>query len=145
MPLNTLTDLILDSQAEDHTVKEVCITLGLPGGYLAEEHSILATLQCQYQNCWQQHDGLLYYCMQLYVLPSGGACTDVLRHHHDNPIAGHFGAKHTLELVARKYYSPVTAHKAKSHTRACSTYQHMRPVQHMLHGSMEPLPQSGGT
>ncbi len=30
---DTLTDLILEGQAEDHTVKEACMMLGLPGGY----------------------------------------------------------------------------------------------------------------
>ncbi len=141
VPPDTLADLILEGQAEDHTAKEACTALGLPGGYLAEEHSISATLLRQYQSHWQQHDGLIYYRMQLYVRAAGGACTEVLRRHHDDPIAAHFGAKRTLELVARKYYWPGMARKVKAYTRACSTCQRVRPVWHRLHGNMEPLPQ----
>ncbi len=43
-PSNTLTDLILEGQAEDHTAKEARTELGLPRGYSADELSVLATL-----------------------------------------------------------------------------------------------------
>jgi hypothetical protein len=33
MPPDTLADLILEGQAEDHTMKEACTALGLPRGY----------------------------------------------------------------------------------------------------------------
>ncbi len=82
--------------------------------------------------------------MQLYVPAAGGALTEVLRRHHDDPIIGHFGSKRTLELVARKYYRPGMARKVKAYTRACLTCQCVRPVQHRQHRSMEPLPQQSG-
>jgi hypothetical protein len=65
VPPNTVADLILEDQAEDHTRMEACTALGLTIGNSAKEHSILATLLCQYQSHWQQHNGLLYYYMQL--------------------------------------------------------------------------------
>jgi hypothetical protein len=114
VPPETLADLIIEGQAEDHIAKEARTVLGLPGGYLAEEHSVPATLLRQYQSHWQKHDGFLYYRMQLYVLAAGGAPTEVLHRHHDNLIKGHFGTKCTLELVARKYYWPSMAHKVKA-------------------------------
>jgi hypothetical protein len=40
---------------------EARTALGLPGGYLAEEHGVSAMLLHQYESYWQQHDGLLYY------------------------------------------------------------------------------------
>jgi hypothetical protein len=61
---------------------------------------------------------------------------EVLRCHHDNPMAGHFGAKRTLELVARKYYWPGMVRDVKAYTRACSTSQWVRPVRHRPHGNM---------
>jgi hypothetical protein len=120
MPLDTLANLILEGQAQDHTAKEAYTALGLPRGYSAKKHSAPAMLLCQYHSHWQQHDGLLYYQMQLYVLAAGGAGTEVLCRHHDNPIVGHFGAKHTLELVARKYYRRGMARKVKAYTCTCS-------------------------
>jgi hypothetical protein len=141
VPPDTLTDLILEGQAQDHTAKEAGKALGLPGGYLAEEHGVPAMLFRQYQSYWQQHDGLLYYQMQLYVLAAEGARTKVLHCHHDDPIVGHFGMKRTLELVARKYYWPGIAREVKAYTQTCSTCQRVCPVQHRLQGNMEPLPQ----
>jgi hypothetical protein len=82
--------------------------------------------------------------MQLYVPAAGGARTEVLRRHHDDPVAGHFGLKRTLELLAKKYYWPGMACKVKAYTRACSTCQRIRPVRHRPHGSMELLPQPRG-
>jgi hypothetical protein len=52
--------------------------------------------------------------MQLYVLAAGGARTEVLCPHHDDLIAGHFGGKRTLEIVARKYYWPGMAREVKA-------------------------------
>jgi hypothetical protein len=82
--------------------------------------------------------------MQLYVLAAGGACTEVLRRHHDDPITGHFSSKRTLELVARKYYWPGMEREVKAYTRACSTCQRVHQVWHWPHGSMELLPQPRG-
>ncbi len=69
---------------------------------------------------------------------------EVLCRHHDDPIAGHFSAKHTLELVARKCYWPGMSREVKAYTRACLTCQRIRPARHRPHGSMEPLPQPRG-
>jgi hypothetical protein len=54
--------------------------------------------------------------MQLYVPAAGGACTNVLWCHHNYPIAGHFGSKCTLKLVAKKYYWPGMAREVKAYT-----------------------------
>jgi transposase InsO family protein len=144
VPPDALYDLILEGLAEDHTAKEARTALGLPGGYEAENHCILAVLLRQYQSHWKQHDGLLYYRMQLYVPAAGGARTEVLRRHHDDPIAGHFGAKRTLEFVARKDYGPGMSREVKAYTRACLTCQRVRLVRHRPYRSMEPLPQPRG-
>jgi hypothetical protein len=69
---------------------------------------------------------------------------EVLCRHHDDPIMGHFGAKRTLELVARKYHWLGMACKVKAYTRACSPCQRVHPVRHRPHGDMEPLPQLCG-
>jgi hypothetical protein len=44
VPNDTLTNLIFEGQAENHTAKEVHTALGLHGGYSAEEHSVPAML-----------------------------------------------------------------------------------------------------
>jgi hypothetical protein len=101
---DSLLDLICEDLAEDYTTMDARTALGLLSGFWAANHSIPATLLCQYQSHGQQHYGLFYYRMQLYVLAAGRGCTEILWHHHDDSIAGHVGAKRTLELVSRKYY-----------------------------------------
>ncbi len=119
MPPDSLLDLICKGLAEDYTAKEARTALCLPGGFLAEEHSIPATLLCQYKNYWQQHNSRLYYRTQQYVLAAGIGHMEVYWRHYNNPIAGHFGAKDTLVLVSRKYYRPGMSCKVKCYTRAC--------------------------
>ncbi len=70
---------------------EVSTALGPPGGFPAKSHSILAMQLCLYQSPWQQHDVLLYYLMQLYVLAASGGRTEMLQRNHDDFITGHFG------------------------------------------------------
>jgi hypothetical protein len=140
----TLVNLVVEGQAKNNTTKEVYTVLGCPGGYSAEKPSVSATLLCQYESHWQQHNSFPYYQMQLYIPTDGWARTEVLCHHYDDPIAGHFGTRRTLELVARKYDWPSMVRKVKAYTRACLTCQLVRPVRHRPHGSMEPLPQLWG-
>jgi hypothetical protein len=104
MPPDSLLNLICEGLAEDYTAKEARTALGLLSKFPAENYSIPATLLRQYQSHGQQNNGLLYYCMQLYVPTAGEGRTEVLQRYHDDPIAGPFGVKRTLELISRKYY-----------------------------------------
>jgi hypothetical protein len=79
--------------------------------------------------------------MQLNVSTAGEGHTEVLQRHHDNPIAGHFGAKRTLELVSRNYYWLGMGRELKAYTRASYTCQHVCPMWHRPHRSLELLRQ----
>ncbi len=130
---DSLLDLICKGLAEDCITKEARTTLGLPGGFLAKEYSILAILLHQYQSNWQQHDSRLYYGMQHYVLTVGRGRMEVLRCHNNDPIARHFGAKRTIKLVSITTYWPGIARKVKAYTQAGSTHQRVRSVRHRSH------------
>jgi hypothetical protein len=71
VPPNTVCTLIDEGLVEDHTAKEACTALGLPGGYPAKEHSVPTMLLDQSQGHWQQHNAFFYFRMQLYVLAAG--------------------------------------------------------------------------
>jgi hypothetical protein len=133
MPPDSLLYVIREGLADNYTTKKAGPALGPPSGFLAENHSILATLLCQYQSHWQRHNILLYYQMQLYVPAAGGGRTEVLQRYDDDPIARLFGAKHILELVSRKYYWLGLLRKVKAYTQACSTSQRVCLVRHRLH------------
>jgi spore maturation protein SpmA len=82
--------------------------------------------------------------MQLYVPAARGSYREVLSRHHDDPIVGHFVVKCTLKLVARMYYWLDMARRVKAYTQAYLTCELVRPMQHRLHKTMEPLPESRG-
>ena len=48
--------------------------------------------------------GLLFYGEQVYVPEEESVRAELLKRHHDDVLAGHFGVERTLELVGRKYY-----------------------------------------
>jgi hypothetical protein len=53
---------------------------------------------------WNVVDGLLYKGKALYIPSDSAVCSQVMRIHHDDALAGHFGRAKTLELISRKYY-----------------------------------------
>ena len=52
---------------------------------------------------WAEHDGLLYYQGQIYVLHTSDLCRRIVSLCHDTRVAGHTGQFKTLELVAQNY------------------------------------------
>ncbi len=60
--------------------------------------------------------------MQLYIPTAGGGRTEVLRRHHDDPIARHFGTNCTLGLVLRKYNWPGISHLVELLPQPCGPW-----------------------
>lgn len=56
-------------------------------------------------------NGLLRHHGRIYV-PEALRAT-IIEQHHDDPLAGHFGARKTLELISRKYYWPLPSEVRK--------------------------------
>jgi hypothetical protein len=104
VPPDTLLHLICESLIVDPIVQEARLALGRPGGNLPNEHTVTAPQLGPDQTHKRQHNGLLYYWAVLYVPGASGACTDVLCHYYDYPLARHLGSRNTLDLVARMYY-----------------------------------------
>jgi hypothetical protein len=102
VPPDALWDPICVSLINDPIAREARTALGLPGANSPNECTVTATLLRHYQTHGRQHEGLLYHRTALYVPGAGGASTEVLRRHHDDPIAGNFKSRRTLDLVARK-------------------------------------------
>ena len=44
-------------------------------------------------------DGVLCHKGKIYILPADDVQGSVLQSHHDDPLAGHFSHKRTLELI----------------------------------------------
>ena len=66
---------------------------------------------------WQDIKGVLHHQGLPYILEI--IWTELIRRHHDNLLAGHFGIMKTQELVARKYYWPTLCHDVDNYVKGC--------------------------
>jgi hypothetical protein len=64
---------------------------------------------------------------RIYVPPGQALCLDILKLHHDTPIAGHPGREKTLELVQRSYTCPGISTFVKKYTNRCERCVRMKP------------------
>jgi hypothetical protein len=65
---------------------------------------------------------------------------ELLRQHHDDPLAGHFGTPKTLELLSRNYWFPRMKAFVKSYVTTCDSCARGKPPRHQKHGELAPLP-----
>ena len=85
-------------------------------------------------------DSVLCHESKIYVLPAGGAQGSILQSHHDNPLAGHFSHKRTLELIWCQYYWPGIAKDTHSYVTSCDMCQCIKVMWHKPHGELQSLP-----
>ena len=55
---------------------------------------------------WSEEQGLVLFRGKVYVLKNIKLRLEIIKLHHDTPIAGHPGQWKTLELVTRNYWWP---------------------------------------
>src|SRR5438045_4491516 len=60
--------------------------------------------------------------------------------HHDDPLAGHFSADHTAELLHRKFYWKGLANDVREYVAGCDNCQRNKPHRHLPYGELAPLP-----
>lgn len=65
--------------------------------------------------------------------------TEVIERHHADPLAGHFGAERTADLIARQFYWPGLHADVKAEVGKCESCQRNKPRNHKPHGLLQPL------
>src|SRR5205809_5832454 len=88
---------------------------------------------------WSCKDGLLLYKGLIYI-PESSLRMDILREHHDAPLAGHCGIARTLELVTRNYWFPGINAIVKDYITSCYSCQQAKAPRHPRHGELASLP-----
>jgi hypothetical protein len=63
-------------------------------------------LQTDPSSPWSWKDNLLLHNNLIYVPDDDSLHLEILRSHHDEPLAGHPGIEKTYELISRNYYFP---------------------------------------
>lgn len=65
---------------------------------------------------------------------------DALQECHSNPMAGHFGARRTLEKLSRKYAWKGMAKDVADYCHDCLRCKRSTPAKHKPYGLLQPLP-----
>jgi hypothetical protein len=125
-PVESLATLIYDLQTADELArgrKEAVLkgTKDLPGWKVDQK-------------------GALRFRGAIYVPPDQAVRMEIFKICHDDPLAGHFGHKKTLELIQRKYYWPGLDQETREYVRSCDMCQRVKPARHKPHGEMQGLP-----
>ena len=82
-------------------------------------------------------DDVLCHEGKIYISPAGGVWESVLLSHHNNPLAGHFSHKRTLELIQHQYYWPSMVKDTHSYITSCDICQHIKVIWHKPHGELQ--------
>jgi len=88
--------------------------------------------------------GLLRYDRRLYIPPEASVRAELLKRHHDDELAGHFGIERTLELMSRKYYWPELAKDVEEYVSSCDVCQRVKAPRHRPYGELQSLPRPSG-
>ena len=140
-PPRSLRRLILDLQAVDPLAQETLAACRAKG---ANESGDTRRGDPSAKPAWRVLGDYLSFgragMERVYVPPGEGARGEILLRHHDDPLAGHFGHKRTLELIQRKYYWPRMQSEVKSYVKACRLCQQIKAPRRKPHGELQPLP-----
>uniref|UniRef100_A0A803TMC2 Gypsy retrotransposon integrase-like protein 1 n=1 Tax=Anolis carolinensis TaxID=28377 RepID=A0A803TMC2_ANOCA len=120
-----LHDQILEAQRDDVWTQEQLMLLS------AGNRTILPHLQDQ--------DGVLVRRGQVYV-PVGALRLEVIRAHHDEPMAGHFGRFKTVQLITRSYWWPKMRQDILRFCDSCAVCQQSKTPVGRPRGLLSSLP-----
>jgi len=87
---------------------------------------------------WQIEEGLVLKEGRVYVLKDEKLRIEIIRLHHDTPIAGHGGQWKTVELVTRNYWWPGVTKEVKRYVEGCDQCQRMKNRAEMPVGKLRP-------
>ena len=91
-----------------------------------------------------QDNGLLLHDNLVYVLQDAVLRVELMRMHHDDPLAGHYGEAKTLELLSRNYYFPGMRSFVKRYVSTCELCSRGKTPCHPKPGELASLPVPSG-
>ena len=137
-----LLDLIRQVQARDaftlERIQEVKLGQDPRAGAMLNSGDGAAS---ESSTSWQVDSrGLLLYGLAVYIPPSEAVRMELLRIHHDDPYAGHFGIEKTTNLLRRKYYWKELPRDVRDYVETCDVCQHTKVPRHRPYGELASLP-----
>ena len=105
---------------------------------LQETDSEAQELRQQGQKDYKEVDGVLHH-QGLPFVPKA-IWMELISHHHDNPLAGHFGIEKTRKLLTRKYFWPSLRHDVDAYIKGCDVCLALKAVRHKPYNNLQSLP-----
>src|SRR5438045_6566505 len=68
----------------------------------------------------------------IYVPDDASMRHELLQVHHDDPLAGHFSADRTVELLRRKFYWKGLANDVREYVAGCYDCQRNKPCRQLM-------------
>jgi hypothetical protein len=69
---------------------------------------------------WRMADGLLLRGDAIYIPPMSAGQHEIMRMHHDDPYAGHFGREKIVELIKRCFYWDSLCTDVEEYVKTCA-------------------------
>lgn len=86
-------------------------------------------------------DGVLLHRSRIVVPNDQAMRQEVLRLHHDDPLAGHFGVNKTADLIRRTYFWEHMDDDVRDYIKECDVCQRNKSKKHAPYGLLQSLPQ----
>jgi hypothetical protein len=90
---------------------------------------------------WSSDSGLLRYHSRIVVPDDPALRQEVMKLHHDDPLAGHYGVEKSLELLRRSWYWENMETDVRDYCRECDVCQRVKAKRHLPYGLLGSLPQ----
>src|SRR5882672_7747854 len=89
-------------------------------------------------NEWQEKDILVLYRGKIYVPRDSQLRLDIVKAHHDYPVAGHPGRWKTTELIAHNFWWPRMGRYIADYVKGCDLCNHMKTFPTSPTGKLMP-------
>lgn len=88
---------------------------------------------------WALEGNIMTYKGLVYVPKDEELRRDIIKMHHDHPMAGHPGHFRTLKLVGRDYFWPGMSMQIKKYVKGCATCQQNKVITHPTNPPLMPI------
>jgi transposase InsO family protein len=93
------------------------------------------------EDIWTFESGILKYHSRAVVPDDPALRQEVMKLHHDDPLAGHYGIEKTLELLRRSWYWENMEIDVRNYCKECDVCQRVKAKRHKPYGLLASLPQ----
>jgi hypothetical protein len=85
-------------------------------------------------------NGVLRFKGRIYIPPEQSIRQEIIKRSHDHPMAGHFGADRTHEILRRSYHWQHSRSNVDEYVKTCAICQRSKAPRHRPYGQLSSLP-----